>query len=229
MSADRSKIAGSRITVSENGPYLVTGDMPVAEQHIEINAAGESIEWKEGKRFPHEGTFKLCRCGTSKNKPFCDGSHKTAGFDGTETASRAPYDDQATIQKGPVLSLKDAEPLCAFARFCDPAGQVWGLVERTNEKEARIQFLHEAGHCPGGRLVAVDNASGADMEPRLEASIGLVVDTRAKVNGPIWVRGGIPVIAADGYEYEVRNRIALCRCGRSSNKPYCDGSHAAGA
>jgi CDGSH-type Zn-finger protein len=223
-----NKVAGLSITVIKNGPYLVTGDLPVAEQHIVINAAGESIEWREGHRFPHEATFKLCRCGNSKNKPFCDGSHKRVDFDGMETARREPYNDLAKVMKGPTLSLKDAEPLCAFARFCDPHGQVWGLVERTDQKEARIQFLHEAGHCPGGRLVAVENESGADMEPRLEPSIGLVEDTRAKVSGPLWVRGGIPVIAADGYAYEVRNRIALCRCGRSSNKPYCDGSHAAG-
>jgi CDGSH-type Zn-finger protein len=217
------------IPVTKDGPYLVTGDLPVAEQHIEINAAGESIEWREGKHFAHPATFKLCRCGHTANKPFCDGSHKRVGFDGTETASREPFDDQATLIEGPELSLKDAESLCAFARFCDPAGQVWGLVERTNENDARIQFLHEAGHCPGGRLVAVENEGGADMEPRLEQSIGLVEDTRAKVSGPLWVRGGIPVTAADGYAYEVRNRIALCRCGRSSNKPYCNGSHAAGA
>lgn len=223
-----SKPVDARITISRNGPYLVTGDIPVAEQHIEINAAGESIEWREGKSFPHEATFKLCRCGQSKNKPFCDASHKQSGFDGAETASREPFDQLATLQEGPTLSLKDAESLCAFARFCDPAGQVWGLVDQTNEEGPRIQFLHEAGHCPGGRLVAVENESGADMEPRLPQSIGLIVDTRAKVNGPIWVRGGIPVIGADGYAYEVRNRVALCRCGRSSNKPYCDGSHAAG-
>ena len=224
-----NKTQDVRITVSRNGPYIVTGDIPVAEQHIEINAAGESIEWREGKTFPHEGIFKLCRCGHSKNKPFCDASHKRAGFDGTETASRAPFDEQATLQEGPTLSLKDNESLCAFARFCDPAGQVWALVEQTNEEGPRIQFLHEAGHCPGGRLVAVENESGSDMEPRLPQSIGLVIDTRAKVNGPIWLRGGIQVIAADGYAYEVRNRIALCRCGRSNNKPYCDGSHAAEA
>ncbi|MCL1907254.1 MAG: CDGSH iron-sulfur domain-containing protein [Propionibacteriaceae bacterium] len=30
---------------------------------------------------------------------------------------------------------------------------------------------------------------------------------------------------ADGEQYEVRNRIALCRCGQSDNKPYCDGPH----
>ena len=40
--------------------------------------------------------------------------------------------------------------------------------------------------------------------------------------------GGIPIHGADGQAYEVRNRVTLCRCGRSANKPYCDGAHAAG-
>jgi CDGSH-type Zn-finger protein len=224
-----SKGSEMTITVSKDGPYVVTGTMPVAEQHIEVDKAGQSIEWREGKHFDHPPTFKLCRCGQSKNKPFCDASHKKAGFDGTEAASRDSYEELAELTEGPVLSLKDAESLCAFARFCDPAGQVWGLVHETSEEGPRIQFLHEAGHCPGGRLVAVDNESGENMEPRLEPSIGLVIDTRAKVNGPLWIRGGIQVIAEDGYKYEVRNRVALCRCGRSSNKPYCNGSHAAEA
>lgn len=217
-----------KITVSKDGPYVVEGDMPVAEQHIDVDKAGQSVEWREGKRFDHTKKFKLCRCGHSKNKPFCDATHKEIGFDGTETAAREPFDEMAGLIEGPALSLKDAESLCAFARFCDPAGQVWGLVNQTDEEGPRIQFLHEAGHCPGGRLVAVDNESGADMEPRLEKSIGLVIDTRANVNGPLWIRGGIPIVSADGFEYEVRNRVALCRCGRSSNKPYCNGSHAAG-
>ena len=47
-----------------------------------------------------------------------------------------------------------------------------------------------------------------------------------EVSGPLWVRGGVPVVSADGYEYEVRNRVTLCRCGSSENKPFCDGSHA---
>jgi CDGSH-type Zn-finger protein len=217
------------ITIAKNGPYIVTGDVVLAEQHIEINAAGESIEWREGKHFAHEAKFKLCRCGASATKPFCDGTHKKIEFDGTETASREPFDDGVTFLEGPTLSLKDNETLCAFARFCDPAGQVWGLVNQTDEEGPRIQFLHEAGHCPAGRLVAVDNESEQDMEPRLPVSLGLVEDTRAKVSGPIWVSGGIPITGADGYQYEVRNRVALCRCGRSSNKPYCNGSHAAQA
>ena len=35
------------------------------------------------------------------------------------------------------------------------------------------------------------------------------------------------MIAEDGYRYEVRNRVTLCRCGASKIKPFCDGSHAA--
>ena len=44
--------------------------------------------------------------------------------------------------------------------------------------------------------------------------------------GPIWLRGGISLTSADGYQYEVRNRMTVCRCGASRNKPFCDGSHA---
>jgi CDGSH-type Zn-finger protein len=39
------------------------------------------------------------------------------------------------------------------------------------------------------------------------------------------VRGGLAIESADGFVYEVRNRVTLCRCGRSKNKPFCDGSH----
>ena len=54
----------------------------------------------------------------------------------------------------------------------------------------------------------------------------MVQDTARLVSGPIWVRGGIPVLGADGAAYEVRNRVTLCRCGASTNKPFCDGAHA---
>jgi len=41
-------------------------------------------------------------------------------------------------------------------------------------------------------------------------------------SGPLWLRGGIPVVAADGFENEVRKRVTLCRCGQSRNKPFRD-------
>ena len=143
-----------KVTVTKDGPYLVEGGVPLAHQHIVANAEGESLEWREGKTLPTTPTYALCRCGASGTKPFCDGSHKRNGFDGTETASREPYESQAGRIEGPTMVLDDAESLCAFARFCDPHGKVWNLVEKTNEPRAAKLVVHEAGHCPAGRLVA---------------------------------------------------------------------------
>jgi CDGSH-type Zn-finger protein len=53
----------------------------------------------------------------------------------------------------------------------------------------------------------------------------LIRDTYHKGRGPIWVKGGVPIESAKGFEYETRNRVTLCRCGLSENKPMCDGSH----
>ena len=214
-----------KITVTENGPYLVEGGVPIAHQHIVTNAEGESLEWREGAAVAAPAKYALCRCGRSGTKPFCDGTHKRIGFDGTETASHEPYERQAEVIDGPAMVLEDAEGLCAFARFCDPHGQVWNLVQKSDPRSLKL-VEHEAGHCPGGRLVAKHRATGAAVEPHFEPSIGLIQDTAQGTSGPLWVRGGIPVTGADGRPYEVRNRVALCRCGASSNKPYCDGSHA---
>jgi CDGSH-type Zn-finger protein len=217
---------GAKIEIARDGPYLVSGDLPLSEQRIVINAEGESLEYKEGKKYPKQPQYALCRCGRSGAKPFCDGTHAKIQFDGTETAGRQPYSTQAETIAGPTMLLTDAEKLCAFARFCDPKGRVWNLVLEDNP-EARKLVEHEAGHCPAGRLVAWDRKTGQPIEPKFEPSLGLVEDTAKQVSGPIWVRGGIPVISADGKTYEIRNRLTLCRCGRSTNKPFCDGSHAA--
>lgn len=222
-----SESNNGKIEVLANGPYLVSGGLPLSEQRIVTNEEGESLDYREGKKYPPQAQYALCRCGQSGNKPFCDGSHKKVDFDGTETASREPYLKQAETMEGPTVRLTDAESLCAFARFCDPKGRIWNLVEKTDDPEARKIVEYEAGHCPAGRLVVWDRKTGKAIEPKFEPSLGLIEDTEKKVSGPIWVRGGIPVVAADGQTYEVRNRVTLCRCGRSSNKPFCDGSHAA--
>lgn len=215
-----------RITITKDGPYLVTGAAPLADQHIVTNDEGESLEWREGRRFETPERYALCRCGQSARRPFCDGSHKRHHFDGTETASRAPYAEQAERIEGPTMVLDDAERLCAFARFCDPHGKVWNLVRQTDHEGARRLVAHEAGHCPAGRLVARERATNQALEPEFAPSLGLVQDTARGVSGPIWVRGSIPVVGADGVTYEERNRVTLCRCGASSNKPFCDGTHA---
>ena len=225
----------NQITITANGPYLVQGSMPLAHQHIVTNAQGESVSWREGKvvATPATGGYALCRCGQSANKPFCDGTHQRVGFDGTEVASREPYEVQAEHIEGPTLVLDDATALCAFARFCDPKGQVWHLVLESDLPAAARLVEQQAGDCPGGRLRARQRAQaqadGGPVEPHFEASMGLVQDTAKGVSGPLWVRGGIEVRSADGSAYEARNRVALCRCGASGNKPFCDGSHVSSA
>ena len=132
-----------RVTVSMNGPYIVTGDVPIARQTIVTDSRGGSEAWREGETIAHPQTYALCRCGASQAKPFCDGAHLRIEFDGTETASRASYLDQATVLDGPVLQLTDAESLCAFGRFCDPNGQVWAQVARTDDPQVRAMFTRQ--------------------------------------------------------------------------------------
>jgi hypothetical protein len=89
--------------------------------------------------------------------------------------------------QGPTKSLTDAESLCAFARFCDVHGQVWNLVNQTDDPAASKHFVREAGDCPSGRLVAWDNASGEAIEPTFEPSIGLIEDPAKGCSGPAWL------------------------------------------
>lgn len=214
-----------RIKVTQNGPYLVSGGVPLRVQTIATDADGEPNQWVEGEALDAPERYLLCRCGNSANKPFCDGTHLKVSFDGTETASRAPYAEQAKVFDGPAMALSDAQPLCAVARFCHLNGTVWRQVRRTDDPAVREHFVRQTGDCPSGRLVAWDKETGRPLEPDLPQSIGLVQDPTKGVSGPLWVRGGIEVESADGAVYEVRNRQTLCRCGASGNKPFCDGSH----
>lgn len=224
---NQKKSIDLKVQISENGPYIVSGAIPLGKEIIVTNEDGESITWEQVQEYPSREQYALCRCGHSENKPFCDGAHMKAEFDGTETANRQPYLDQAMILRGPTMSLTDVESLCAFARFCDPHGRVWNLVNNTDKVSARKHFLAQTCDCPSGRLVAWDNETGKPVEPKHEPSIALIEDPSRNCSGPAWLRGGVPLIGADGFEYEVRNRVTLCRCGASRNKPFCDGTHAA--
>lgn len=213
-----------RISVTEDGPYVVTGGVPLVRAEIATNEAGESVGWRETERLEVPDRYRLCRCGRSAEKPFCDGTHSVEEFDGTETAGHASYVEQSVPIEGPGVRLLDARTLCAEARFCDRAGGLWNLIERCDDADARALAEQEATLCPSGRYVLADDAEGV-REPELEPSIVLVEDPSLGVSGPLWVRGGVRIVGSDGEEYERRNRVTLCRCGSSGNKPFCDGSH----
>jgi CDGSH-type Zn-finger protein len=226
MNKSKTSSKDQRIVVSKNGPYLVYGGVPLRIQEIVPDKDGMSWDWKTGKTFETEDKYSLCRCGQSKKKPFCDGNHEQTGFDGEETASRAPFARQAENIDGPTLVLSDAEKLCANARFCDPGGKIWSLIEQTDDPEARALVIREAMHCPAGRLVLYDKKTRKEIEDPLEPSIGIVEDPAIGCSGPLWVQGGIPIESSEGKRYEIRNRVTICRCGASDNMPFCNGSHA---
>lgn len=123
------------ITVRENGPLAV---------YAEIDLKGERI----GTR------ATLCRCGQSKNKPYCDGSHVGSGFSAT------------------------GEPTSAT-----------------------------------GAAAALARRDG-------------VVSITPYQNGPLGLAGPVEIVTGTGRTIDRVEKAALCRCGHSNRKPYCDGSHA---
>ena len=126
------------VHVTPNGPYFVRGD-------LEIEGAPDDAPATKFRA-------ALCRCGQSKNKPFCDNSHIEAGF-------------------------KDS-----------------GAVGRTGD----LEFSN------GGSLL---------IEPQKDASL--------------LIKGNLTINAGTGREAWHGTKVALCRCGASKNKPFCDGSHKA--
>jgi CDGSH-type Zn-finger protein len=167
------------------------------------------LHWQKGKVYDTPAKYALCRCGHSNRAPFCDGTHAKIDFDGTETAVRSPFSAQATIFDGPSLALLDARSLCADSRFCDPNGKVWNQIARSDDPTILSMLLRQVHHCPAGRLVAFDKAAGKTLEQDLPVSIGLIEDPVEDCSGPIWLRGGILLISAEGYHYEVRNRVTF--------------------
>lgn len=219
------KTEGMKVKITMDGPYEVTANVPLDQAIIETNAEGESVRWGKGKSYqqPKE-PYHLCRCGHSKTKPYCDGSHDDAGFCGKEHANRPPYSKHAERQQGEDCVLLDDTSLCIGARFCDRAGTVWRLTEKSGDPDNKAMAIEEACDCPSGRLTIVDS-DGGHIEPNLQPGVSAIEDPVNNCRGPLWVKGGIQIEGAEGERYETRNRVTLCRCGESKNQPFCDGSH----
>ena len=211
-----------KIRILKDGPYVVTGNVSLSEKIIVPR--GDGYVYEEGRPLPQRETYLLCRCGKTKTPPFCDGSHVAAGFDGTETACKEQYHVRAARISGTGIDLLD-DGRCAFARFCHrDSGDAWELCEDSASAYRHDEAVIAANECPAGRLTAVEK-DGAVHEPRYEPGIEILQDPEENVSAGIFVKGGIPIESADGSLYEIRNRVVLCRCGMSKNKPFCDAAH----
>lgn len=216
------------IEVTENGPYILHGSPKMIQYFIMPDHRGISVKYQEGKVFEAKEGDALCRCGLSKSKPYCDGSHTDAQENDVDLREFATFDPSlvtAEIIEGAVVSLTDDEKFCAFARFCDNGKRVWNQVLDDDNESVELS-LDMAHHCPGGRLLVWNKNNQPVEDEQQNVTLGLIEDVANQCSGPLAIWGGIPVKSANGKFYEVRNRQALCRCGQSGNKPFCDGTHA---
>jgi CDGSH-type Zn-finger protein len=212
-----------KIKVTNDGPYLITGSILLIRMIIETDSYGDPRRWREVERYPVRERYALCRCGKSKKKPYCDGAHTMQRFNGTETASTEPYLENVKEYLGPELKLTDSVELCVGAAFCVREAGIRNLTVHSDRPGFKEIAIEEAANCPSGRLVVWDKR-GNPIEPDYEPSI-VVTEHEDGLPGPLWIRGEVEIESVDGVTYEKRNRVTLCRCGRSLNKSLCDGAH----
>jgi len=193
------------IETREDGPLIIKNAQRM------VGADGEDIAVKP--------VMALCRCGGSANKPFCDGSHNSNGFEssGGTPAGR----DRIIAYEGAELTVTYNPRLCSHAAECgrlashvfNPDQKPW--IQPDNGTEDEVRAVVAA--CPSGAL-ALGNADGP------EHLVADRADVQIEKNGPYWVTG-ITAPTEDQAEGASEAKFVLCRCGLSGNKPYCDGSH----
>jgi CDGSH-type Zn-finger protein len=196
----------SVIELLPNGPYLVKNLGTLT------NSRSETL--------PTKDIVALCRCGHSTTKPFCSGAHKDAGFDSANLSGGSL--DRRVDYRAPTITIHDNRGICAHAGFCtDNLREVWKLEQEPwidPHGAAAEEIAAVVRMCPSGALsYSIDGVEHRDHER--PAAILVSRD------GPYLVTGGIELVGASWGEGASREHYALCRCGRSKNKPFCDGSH----
>ena len=209
-----------KITVRADGPYIVQGRIPLVRKKQVMSEHGEPLDWQKENDLSTQDAYRLCRCGQSSNKPFCDGTHTKIEFDGNESADTGPVAGRTVNHEGEKIVIKDDRSLCNHSGFCgNRLTNVWKMVKQSDDPQVRAQIIAMVDKCPSGALSYALDADSEVVEPDLPIEIAVVPD------GPLWITGGIPVERSDLQHLETRNRVTLCRCGASKKKPLCDGTH----
>lgn len=162
----------------------------------------------------------LCRCGESENKPFCDGGHLHNNFSGKKDTAK--YPDITESFEGKDIIIHDNRSVCSHIGHCilklpqvfRKGKKPWIDPDAADYEE----IMKVIRTCPSGALsYTIRNALYKDYPH--EAEIFLVK------NGPYHVVGNIDLEDKIGSKPETIDHYSLCRCGKSKNKPFCDGTH----
>lgn len=195
----------ANITPVPNGPYIVKNLKKLSNMKGGIEVVG---------------TFALCRCGVSANKPFCDGSHENNGFSSDKVHDR--LDDKKEAYIGRNITIYDNRSLCAHAGYCtDNLATVFRMKQEPwiNSDAGTIEdIIATINKCPSGALsYSVNDANERDVD---KAPAIIVAP-----NGPYIASGRIELTDTTWGDGALKEQFTLCRCGASKNKPFCDGSH----
>jgi CDGSH-type Zn-finger protein len=195
-----------------NGPYYLLHDM--------TPAAVPNLRRQNGDACASVRGIALCRCGGSKNKPFCDGTHSTNGFRSTRLTDGSL--DRRTSYRGKRITVHDNRGICSHAGHCtDSLESVFRM--RTEpwidpDGAAVEEIMATIRKCPSGALsYTIDGVEQRDQERE-----PLVTVTN---DGPYAITGGIELQGVAFGDGASREHYTLCRCGGSKNKPFCDGTH----
>lgn len=100
-----------------------------------------------------------------------------------------------------------------------PARRPWITMDSAPTED----IIRTVENCPSGALSYTRINSEPEPEPK--AALAPEWEIRLSVNGPLLVKGSCTLRDADGNEISKSETFALCRCGSSSKKPFCDGTH----
>jgi CDGSH-type Zn-finger protein len=205
-------VAKPRLACLPNGPYYLLHESEASPVPNLRRASGAACATVRG--------VALCRCGGSKNKPFCDGTHSSIGFKDLNTADRSK--NRRDTYAGKRITIFDNRGICAHAGICtDELKSVflYGAEPWIDpDGDALEKIIATIRKCPSGALsYAID---GVEAKPPERAPMVTVTD-----NGPYAVTGGIELVGVKFGEGASTEHYTLCRCGASKNKPFCDGSH----
>ena len=206
MSSNDDDAKSATIKFLSNGPILVR--------------SLETMTDHDGREIPTKPSISLCRCGQSRNKPFCDGRHKAAGF--TDEKITDGEWDKRVDYTGRDVTVHDNRGICSHAAYCtNNLAAVW-----RSDKEPWIdpdgasadETIKVVRECPSGAL-SYTIGGVEHREQERDPAIRLTED------GPYAVEGGVEIEGVEQGEGASTEHFALCRCGASKNKPFCDGAH----
>lgn len=189
------------IHVIENGP------LKLSAESVSLRYCGQQIELEPGS------DVFLCRCGESKNAPFCDGSHNATGFDGSGKEGEGR---PVRVWEGNTIRTYFNPNACMHVFYCKPLKE---LRERelAGDAAAAEEIARVVQTCPSGALTFESKTVECEETPS-HADVEIVE------GGEIRIQCAFDINAAL-HERQPNDRATLCRCGLSANKPWCDGRH----